>query len=95
MKNKNEKQKRTNSIGLRRHKDALPAVLLNKWAKPWHNPHEATGGCHAAERMQLPCTSFFYQTRKFVFHMTYKLYVMFMNMFFKLNNLLVPLIMSC
>jgi len=37
----------------------------------------------------------FYQTRKFVFHMTYKLYVMFMNMFFKLNNLLVPLIMSC
>jgi len=59
IKKKKEKQKRTNSIGLPRHKDALPAVLFNKWAKPWHNPHEVTGGCRAAERMQLPCTSFF------------------------------------
>ena len=79
-------------IGLRRHKDALPAVLLNKWAKPWHNPHEATGGCRAAERMQLPCTSCFLSDTQVYFS---QLYVMFMNMFFKLNNLLVPLIMSC
>jgi len=48
MKKKKEKQKRTNSIGLWRHKYALPAVLFNKWAKPWHNPHEATGGCRLA-----------------------------------------------